>query len=59
MDGTDSPLYKIESGKWFSDDAGSWKHLSVHRVSQGVMVVNTKIDGYEIGSDGVRREKQQ
>lgn len=41
--------------------AGGWQEISgkwYYFYPDGAMAVNTKIDGYEIGPDGVRQEKE-
>ncbi len=44
----------LESGKWVKID-GKWYYF----YPDGTLAVNTKIDGYEIDSKGVRKEKKR
>lgn len=57
--------WKLVDGKWYYLDtaglmqSGGWKQIGgkwYYLYADGSMAVNTKIDGYEVGPDGVRKE---
>ena len=57
--------WKQIDGTWYYFDAaglmqaGGWQEISgkwYYLYPDGAMAVNTKIDGYEIGPDGARKE---
>lgn len=57
--------WKLVDGKWYYLDtaglmqAGGWKQIGgkwYYLYADGSMAVSTKIDGYEVGADGARKE---
>lgn len=53
-----------DTGKWYywtnAGAATGWREIGgkwYYFNENGVMAVNTKVDGYEVGSDGARKEE--
>ena len=67
LDGKPVSGWKQIEGKWYWFDAaglmqaGGWKQVGdswYYFYPDGSMAVSTKVDGYEVGPDGVRKEKE-
>lgn len=67
LDGKPVTGWKQIEGKWYWFDAaglmqaGGWKQVGdswYYFYPDGSMAVSTKVDGYEVGPDGVRKEKE-